>query len=73
MPSHGVDIIDGMPVFLKGSNMFAFRPEQAAGQPDLKLGTYDSATKKAAWSQEPGVMDSWLTSFRENLAPRSRK
>jgi len=73
MPSHGVDIIDGMPVFLKGSNMFAFRPEQPAGQLDLKLGTYDSATKKAMWSQEPGVMDSWLTTFREALAPRSRK
>ena len=75
MPSHGVDIIDGIPVYLKGANMFAFRPEQTAAAianavPDLKLGTYDAATKKATWTQPP---DAWLTTFRESLAPRSRK
>lgn len=72
MPSHGVEIIDGIPVYLKGANMFAFRPEQTAanaGQ-DLKLGTYDAATKRATWIQPP---DTWLTTFRESLAPRSRK
>jgi hypothetical protein len=72
MPSHGVDIIDGIPVYLKGANMFAFRPEQAATvtMTDLKLGTYDAATKKATWIQPP---DAWLNTFRESLAPRSRK
>ena len=73
MPSHGVDIIDGIPVYLKGANMFAFRPEQTtttATNTDLKLGTYDAATKKATWIQPPDV---WLTTFRENLVPRSRK
>jgi hypothetical protein len=75
MPSHGVEIIDGIPVYLKGANMFAFRPEQAATattttQSDLKLGTYDAATKKATWTTPP---DSWLNAFRESLVPRSRK
>jgi len=74
MPSHGVEIIDGIPVYLKGANMFAFRPEQATTaattQSDLKLGTYDAATKKATWIQPP---DTWLNAFRESLAPRSRK
>jgi hypothetical protein len=72
MPSHGVEIIDGIPVYLKGANMFAFRPEQAATatMADLKLGTYDAATKKATWTQPP---DTWLNAFRETLAPRSRK
>jgi hypothetical protein len=73
MPSHGVDIIDGIPVYLKGANMFAFRPEQATAavaSQDLKLGTYDAATKKATWIQPP---DAWLSTFRESLAPRSRK
>jgi hypothetical protein len=72
MPSHGVEIIDGIPVYLKGANMFAFRPEQATAvaSQDLKLGTYDAATKKATWIQPP---DTWLTMFRESLAPRSRK
>ena len=75
MPSHGVEIIDGIPVYLKGANMFAFRPEQSAAAianagPDLKLGTYDAATKKATWTQPP---DAWLNAFRESLAPRSRK
>ena len=72
MPSHGVEIIDGIPVYLKGANMFAFRPEQAtanAGQ-DLKLGTYDLSTKRATWLQPPAT---WLNTFREALAPRSRK
>jgi len=76
MPSHGVEIIDGIPVYLKGANMFAFRPEQTAASTatatmaDLKLGTYDAATKTATWIQPPDV---WLTTFRESLAPRSRK
>jgi hypothetical protein len=72
MPSHGVEIIDGIPVYLKGANMFAFRPEQTAAttQSDLKLGTYDAATKTATWIQPPDI---WLTTFRESLAPRSRK
>jgi hypothetical protein len=70
MPSHGVEIIDGIPVYLKGANMFAFRPELTTSQPDLKLGTYDAATKKATWIQPP---DAWLNTFRESLAPRSRK
>jgi hypothetical protein len=72
MPSHGVEIIDGIPVYLKGANMFAFRPEQATAvaSQDLKLGTYDAATKKATWLQPP---DTWLTTFRESLASRSRK
>ena len=73
MPSHGVEIIDGIPVYLKGANMFAFRPEQATtavASQDIKLGTYDAATKKATWTQPP---DAWLKTFRENLAPRSRK
>jgi hypothetical protein len=74
MPSHGVDIIDGIPVYLKGSNMFAFRPEQSTSQPDLKLGTYDAATKKATWLfTAASTGDTWLSSFRETLAPRSRK
>ena len=83
MPSHGVEIIDGIPVYLKGSNMFEFRPEQSAaaianaGQ-DLKLGTYDAATKKATWSHvtstgDVSLMNTWLTGFRETLGPRSRK
>ena len=73
MPSHGVEIIDGIPVYLKGANMFAFRPEQTAATAtitDLKLGTYDAAMKKATWIQPP---DTWLNAFRESLAPRSRK
>lgn len=73
MPSHGVEIIDGIPVYLKGANMFAFRPEQpttSGASQDLKLGTYDAATKKATWTQPP---DTWLNAFRESLTPRSRK
>ena len=79
MPSHGVEIIDGIPVYLKGTNMFAFRPELtsnagAVASQDLKLGTYDAATKKATWLfTAASTGDTWLNSFRENLAPRSRK
>ena len=69
MPSHGVDIIDGIPVILKGSSMFAFQP--APGQTlNLQLGTYDEAQKKATWT---GDMAAWLQSYKEGLVPRSRK
>ena len=78
MPSHGVDIIDGIPVYLKGSTMYAFRPELVAGhtQPaELPLGTYNADTKKATWIMpaEQPLMASWMQSFRESLVPRSRK
>jgi hypothetical protein len=77
MPSHGVDIIDGIPVYLKGDVMYAFRPEVAStpAQATLRLGTYNADTKKATWllaSEQPD-MDTWLHTFRENLAARSRK
>lgn len=76
MPSHGVEIIDGIPVYLKGANMFAFRPEQTAtavASQDLKLGTYDAATKKATWTYTGDTNNTWLSGFRDTLAPRSRK
>ena len=77
MPSHGVDIIDGIPVYLKGSTMYAFRPENGSSiaQADLPLGTYNADTKKATWLSvaEQPLMTSWMQTFRESMVPRSRK
>ena len=77
MPSHGVDIIDGIPVYLKGSTMYAFRPEtgSTSSLADLPLGTYNADTKKATWLSvaEQPLMASWMQTFRESMAPRSRK
>ena len=67
MPSHGVDIIDGIPVILMGSIMYAF---QQGSSMTLALGTYDAALKKATWS---GDMSAWLESYKESLVARSRK
>lgn len=77
MPSHGVEIIDGIPVYLKGGVIYAFRPESGStiAQADLRLGTYDSASKKVAWlsASEQPHMDTWVQTFRESLVSRSRK
>lgn len=67
MPSHGVDIIDGIPVLLKGSVMYAFQPGVLATP---VLGTYDAATKKATWVSTEAA---WVTSYKEGLVSRSRK
>ena len=68
MPARGVDLIDGIPVILKGGSILAFKPE---GGPEMKLGSYDAATKKGTWST--GELDKWLQTYRESLAMRSRK
>ena len=68
MPSHGVDIIDGIPVILKSGVMYAFQPVGVS----LPLGTYDSATKKATW-EPPTATAAWLASYKETLVARSRK
>ena len=70
MPSHGVDIIDGIPVILKGSSMYSFQPGVPTST--LVLGTYDVATKKATWVSSDAT-DAWLTSYKESLVARSRK
>ena len=73
MPVRGVDVIEGIPVYLKGSVMYAFRHEQPAGQPDLPLGTYSADTKKATWDLSRPEVDKWLEEFWVNLSARSRK
>lgn len=65
MPSHGVEIIDGIPVILKDGQMFAFQT-----QPPIKLGTY--IDKKATWIPTE-EMSSWLTSYQASMVSRSRK
>ena len=72
MPSHGVDIIDGIPVILKGTVMHAFQHGivNPSATP-LILGTYDPATKKATWSD--ASLDTWLAVYRGGLLAQSRK
>lgn len=72
MPSHGVDIIDGIPVILKGTVMYAFQPGIPVTGTSLQLGTYDSATKKAIW-ESGNSSNEWLTSYQHDLVARSRK
>lgn len=70
MPSHGVEIINGIPVILKGTTMYAFQHGLTNPTP-LILGTYDSATKKSTWSDAP--LNDWIAAYRNGLAPQSRK
>lgn len=80
MPNRGIDIIDGIPVFLKGSDMFAFQYEASlqthtqtqAEAPMIKLGTYDTVKKIATWFS-PDTSTQWLEDFRTNIAGRMRK
>jgi len=77
MPSHGVEIIDGIPVHLKDGNMLAFQHGSSLNSDSvtsapIKLGTYDAATKKATWSSSDQIT-AWLDNFRATMTGRSRK
>jgi len=78
MPNRGIDIIDGIPVFLKGSDMFSFQyeaslqPQTQAQGPMIKLGTYDTVKKVATWFS-PDTRTQWLEDFRTNITGRMRK
>lgn len=71
MPSHGVDIIDGIPVILKDGNMYAFQPEQKQAVA-ICLGKYSAATKSATWELKDDAK-AWLASYKGSLGSRSRK
>jgi hypothetical protein len=76
MPSHGVEIIDGIPVILKGTAMHAFQhgmPAATSAQAPIILGSYSPETKKATWADPSEATEAWLQAFREGLVPRSRK
>lgn len=72
MPNHGIELIDGIPVTLKGNEMFAFQPGTPLSNKRIKLGNYDTATKKATWDNTE-EMKKWVDDFQTSLAPRSRK
>jgi len=75
MPNHGIELIDGIPVTLKGNEMYAFQPGQHPAAPPakkIKLGNYDAATKKASWDNTE-EMKKWVEEFQAGLAARSRK
>ena len=75
MPSlhRGVDIVDGIPVYLKSGLIYAFQPEIPGAPKDaICLGKYNPETKKATWETSVAT-DSWLETFRASQIPRSRK
>lgn len=72
MPNHGIELIDGIPVTLKGSEMYAFQPGVPNPAKRIKLGSYDTTTKKATWDSTE-EMKKWVEEFQSSLIPRSRK
>ena len=72
MPSHGAEIIDGVPVILRDSTMYSFHHGASQPATQIALGTYDAATKKATWNDND-ALSGWLSSYREGLTSRSRK
>jgi hypothetical protein len=68
MPSKA-DTIDGIPVILKDGIIYSFS-QAGSGVPQIKLGTYKD--KVATWITSE-AQESWLTTFRSSLTPRSRK
>jgi hypothetical protein len=70
MPSHGVKIIDGIPVHLKDDGMYAFQPGSSAATAQIKLGTYSD--NKATWNSTD-AFTTWLNTYRESITSRSRK
>lgn len=81
MPSYDIEIIDGIPVVLRDGVMFAFipptGPPSATGAPTVpsspvRLGTYDTKTKKATWEITPQAL-AWKNAYAAALAPRARQ
>ena len=75
MPNHGVEIIDGIPVYLKDGNMFAFQHASSLNSDQtapIKLGTYNATEKKATWLVSD-QMAQWLENFRTTMTGRLRK
>lgn len=70
MPSHGVEIIEGIPVTLKDGVMYAFQIETPSVTPII-LGTC-SPTKRVIWEHRDSEA-TWLSSFRATLVAKSRK
>ena len=75
MPSlhRGVDIVDGIPVYLKSGLIYAFQPEITGAPKDgICLGKYNPETKKATWESSAAI-DTWLETFRASQNTRLRK
>lgn len=71
MPSHGVEIIEGIPVTIKDKVMYAFQSENLAAAP-IVLGTYCATTKKAIWEHRDSEA-TWLSGYRATLVAKGRK
>ena len=70
MPSHGVEIIEGIPVTLKDGVMYAFQFATPPVTPII-LGTC-SPTKKVIWEHRDSEA-TWLNTYRTTLVAKSRK
>ena len=71
MPSHGIEIIDGIPVTLKDGVMYAFQPGTQITLP-IRLGTFSQDTKIATWEPSQNFAQ-WVTTHQSTLTPRQRK
>ena len=71
MPSHGVEIIEGIPVTLKDGVMYAFQFATPPLVTPIILGTC-SPTKRVIWEHRDSEA-TWLSSFRATLVAKSRK
>lgn len=71
MPSHGVEIIEGIPVTLKDGVMYAFQFEKPPPTAPIILGTC-SPTKKVIWEHRDSEA-TWVTTYRATLVAKSRK
>jgi hypothetical protein len=72
MPSRGVDIIDGIPVYIKGAILYAFQSGVSLSNSNMRVGVYDTDKKLATWDKTD-IITSWRDTYRAQLVPRSRK
>lgn len=71
MPNYGIDIVEGIPVYMKDGLLHAFQIENLAYKSALKLGSMN-ANNKIDWSSKE-ELESWLQSYRQSLRPKMRK
>jgi hypothetical protein len=71
MPNYGIEIVEGIPVFLKDGLLHAFQIENLAYKSALKLGSVN-ANNKIDWSSKE-ELESWLQTYRQSLTSKMRK
>ena len=71
MPNYGIEIVEGIPVYMKDGILYAFQIENLVYKSSLKLGSVNTKNKIDWCSKED--LAPWLETYRQSLTSKTRK